>query len=808
MDTNLTQETLNSEMTEIGLTRYKNRNVKSVDREAELETRYGQRLMRGIMPKFKKAIDDYQASLTHRNPARYQTELKTLPSEIIAFITVRAVLDSISHRKPMSGCALFVGARIEDECRCRFLLETNEDTAKGILRGAKRRKGLTQQIRHVRSSMKHETSKKGRPEFNKWSHRCKLNAGLHLIEILRNSTGMIEYAYILKRKGHKPTRYVTATEETLKWIEDFNASRELMQPFWMPTIELPKAWSSIWDGGYVSTDTSLPLLPFIKTNKMEFLRELKNEQLAIPMEAANLIQNTPWTVNSPVLDIMGWAWDNNVNVGGLPSREDEALPPVPSDMDSNERSKSLWKKQAARTYEFNLSTKSQRLLIAKILYLAKKFNNNRFFYPTTADFRGRLYNVPSFLGVQGPDVCRALLKFNRPEKLKSKQDAKWLAIHGANVAGFDKYTLEDREKWAYTFGEDAIRIASDPKNNTDWMDMDKPWSALAWCYEWAKWTQYGQLNSHLPCAMDATNNGLQILSLLMRDEVGAESTNVTQTEIPADIYGVVGNAVLSYLKKDAQNGSGMAATWLEWGVDRKTTKRAVMTFFYGATYYSCRQYTDEWYEESFRSRNVSPPFDDFVRYEAIGYLAKLVWRGINEVLDKPKECMSWLHECAKVVSATGQGIHWTSPSGFPIYQYYPNVAARKVSSKLYGQGVHIYFEDDLDTVSPRLQRQGIAPNFVHGIDASQLHLSVVAASKSPEKIFDFSMIHDSYGTHSNKCDAFRDCLRNVFANTFQSDLLLNFKMEVEQRARVTLPDLPTYGSLDPEVVRHSTYFFS
>ena len=159
MDTNLTQETLNSEMTEIGLTRYKNRNVKSVDREAELETRYGQRLMRGIMPKFKKAIDDYQASLTHRNPARYQTELKTLPSEIIAFITVRAVLDSISHRKPMSGCALFVGARIEDECRCRFLLETNEDTAKGILRGAKRRKGLTQQIRHVRSSMKHENSK-------------------------------------------------------------------------------------------------------------------------------------------------------------------------------------------------------------------------------------------------------------------------------------------------------------------------------------------------------------------------------------------------------------------------------------------------------------------------------------------------------------------------------------------------------------------------------------------------------------------------------------------------------------------------
>lgn len=807
MDNQLDQETLNAEMSEIGLVRYKNRNATSKDREAELETLYGQRLMRGIMPKFKSAIEDYQNSLVHRNPARYQKDLRDMKPEVVAWITVRAVLDSISHRKPMSGCALFVGARLEDECRCQFLLETNEGKAKGILKGAKKRKGLTQQVRHLRSSMKNETAKEGKPEFQKWSHRCKLNAGLHLVEILRHSTGMIEYAYILKRKGHKPTRYVTATQETLTWIEDFNASRELMQPFWMPTVELPKPWENIWDGGYDSTNTSLPLLPFIKTNKMTYLRSLDSKRLSSPMEAANLIQQTPWTVNSPILDVMDWAWENNVNVGGLPSREDESLPPIPSDMEENEQAKRLWKKQAARTYEFNLSTKSQRLLIAKILFLAKKFNKHRFFYPTTADFRGRLYNVPSFLGVQGPDVCRALLEFHRPERLKTKADAKWLAIHGANVAGFDKYTLEDREKWAYTFGEDAIRIASDPKNNTDWMDMDKPWSALAWCFEWAKWIKNGVLDTRLPCAMDASNNGLQILSLLMRDELGAASTNVSQTDKPADIYGVVSDAVLDYLRHDAAEGSDTAKTWLAWGVDRKTTKRAVMTYFYGATYYSCRQYTDEWYEDCYRSRNVSPPFDDFTRYDAVGYLAKLIWRGINEVLEKPKECMTWLHKCAKAVSATGEGVNWTSPSGFPVYQFYHNVAARKVSSKLYGQGVHIYFEKELDSVSPRLQRQGIAPNFVHSIDAAMLHLSVIKANQN-HGIYDFSMIHDSYGTHSNKCEAFGETLRGVFADTFRSDLLADFKNEVENNAGVTLPELPTYGKLETEDVRHSTYFFS
>jgi DNA-directed RNA polymerase len=55
---------------------------------------------------------------------------------------------------------------------------------------------------------------------------------------------------------------------------------------------------------------------------------------------------------------------------------------------------------------------------------------------------------------------------------------------------------------------------------------------------------------------------------------------------------------------------------------------------------------------------------------------------------------------------------------------------------------------------------------------------------------------------------FGETLRNVYADTFRSDLLLNFKNEVEDNAGVTLPELPTYGTLETEDVRHSTYFFS
>ena len=54
----LDQTELNSDMQELGLGRYRSRNESAKSRDAELETRYGQRLMRASLPLYAKAIDD------------------------------------------------------------------------------------------------------------------------------------------------------------------------------------------------------------------------------------------------------------------------------------------------------------------------------------------------------------------------------------------------------------------------------------------------------------------------------------------------------------------------------------------------------------------------------------------------------------------------------------------------------------------------------------------------------------------------------------------------------------------------------
>lgn len=794
-------------MQELGLGRYRSRNESAKNRDAELETRYGQRLMRASLPLYSKAIEDWYTKLiAQKNKARYQLDIIELPSKLVAFVSVRSILDSITKKKPLSSVAYYVGARMEDEARCAFLLEHNTEKGSGILLGAKKRKGKQAKIRHLRSSMKHEADKELMRKWTPWAHRDKLNAGLHLVELLRMNTDLIEYVFLTDNKKKKrPTRYVTATKETLSWIENFNNHRELLEPFWLPTVELPRAWESVWEGGYDTKETSLPLLPFIKTTNMEYLRSIKGK-LEEPMEAVNLIQQTPWTVNEKVFDVMKWAWENSIEVGDMPSREDESLPPLPNDFKTNPEANKMWRSMAARIYQHRASTVSRRLLVAKLFYVAKKLVGNRFFYPSQVDFRGRVYNVPAFLGIQGADMSRGLLHFHRPAKIKSEEAARWLAIQGANTYGNDKVTLDERVSWAHDFANTADDIASDPKRFTYWLRADKPWQFLAWCFEWAEYCATGKVNSQLPVNMDASNNGVQILSMLTRDREGGLATNVLPTDHPADIYRVVSDKVIAYLNIDRENGNPIAGDWLSFGVDRKLAKRPTMVFPYGGTFYSCRDYVDDWYQDTLRKTKCDNPFSEQVRYKATGYLAKLTWRAVNEVLVKPKECMAWLQHVAYELAKKGRPVEWVTPSGFPVLQHYTLTQTQNVSSHINGEATHVKWHSDTDKLAPRRQKQGISPNFVHSLDACALTKSVIQANQ--HGIYDFAMIHDSYGTHANNCDLFGDVLRGVFKDMFTLDLLGNLRHQVtKQHPDLVIKPPPPYGAMKVGDVIKSEYFF-
>lgn len=793
-------------MLTLGVGRYRSKVENSKSRGTELETKYGQALMREALPNFSTRIQDWMENIkSYATPARYQTELQLLDSKVIAYISTKAIIDSITKKRPLSQVSIFLGARLEDEIRCKFLLENNEDKGKGILLGAKRRKGLNAKLRHVRSSMRHESDKGLMPDFKKWAIRDKTNAGLALVEMFRSCTGLVEYNYVLERTGRRPTRFVAPTKELVDWIENYNDNRELMEPFWLPTVELPEPWTSVWEGGYPKDDR-LPEVPFIKTSNMDYLRSIKGE-LTEPMGAVNLIQQTPWEINKRVKSVMEWAWDNNVAIGDIPNRKDEEFPPLPSDFKTNPEANLNWRRAAAKIYDINLSTKSRRLLTAKVLHLASKFEDSRFFFPSNVDWRGRVYNIPSFLNIQNADPSRGLLQFFRSERVKNNKQAEWLAIHGANTYGNDKVTLQERIQWARDYTDEAILIADNPTAHLSWKDSDKPFQHLAWCFEWASYMREGFVDTKLPCAQDATNNGLQLLACLTHCEETAHATNASPTDYPQDIYSVIALRVKDKLLADSSTGNSVPNKWLEFGVDRKTTKRPTMVYPYGGTFYSCRAYIDEWYQDKIRKDQQDNPFEESERYKVTGYLAKLVWHSIQEVFNRPTQCMKYLQKVAAVMTRAEKVIEWVTPTGFPVRQHYAKQSSKSVSTKLGGEATWVNFKESSDELSLPRAKQGISPNFVHSLDASILTKTVMEANKVG--IWDYACIHDSFGTHSTKSQLLADSIRVAASDVFSVDLLRELDKNLKRsNPELEFPEIPEYGTFDPQGVKHSQYLFS
>ena len=808
----LNQEDLNKEMSEIGVGRF-NSQWESANKYKEISrSKAGQKLIRDLLGEYSKRIKDVVKSQPGRR-TRWKEDLRNYNIDKIAFIALKTVLNGVGDKITMISLSHAVGRQISIELKCDYVVKNNKK-GKGIILGAKRRP-KSSQYRHVQLSMRNEEKKEGKKDYDMWSKKDCLKCGICLVELLRVSTNLIEYTYIKKIHGtkgkYRAQRYVSATKTTFDWIKDFNDYKSLMEPFWLPMVENPTNWTAMWKGGYnYSEDSVLPKLPLIKSPDKQFLRSINVKTLSSVTECVGLIQNTPWEINDKVLDTVNWVWDNNVITKDLPAREDEEVPSFPLDATEDRSIRDRWARIASGVHRRNLSTRSKRMLTSKVIYLANKFRGERLFLPANCDFRGRVYYIPTFLNPMGSDLCKGLLRFWREEKIKNKEDARWLAIHGANCWGNDKVSLKEREEFSYGQKDQILKIADEPTKNLEWLEADSPFSYLAFAFEFAIFLREGKLKTKLPCMMDATNNGLQILSILTRCEYGCMSTNVLPTDFdkPEDIYNVARLRGEHYMRKDALDGHPYAQAWLDYGIDRQTVKRPCMTWSYGLTRYSCRQYITDWFEEKIHADNCPSPFGVKDYYKAIHYLSEIVWRSIEEILDLPKQCMDWLQAVSRVVSRENKAINWVTPSGFPVKQGYTKTKTSKIRTYLSGEVVHVNYKGNKQQLDVNKNALGISPNFVHSIDASLLH-KTVNHSCNEKGIYDFSVVHDSFGTHSNKAAMLGDSIRDQAVELFQDDLLLDFLNQIKQKhPTLDFPDPPQYGSADITQIRNSPYFFS
>ena len=162
--------------------------------------------------------------------------------------------------------------------------------------------------------------------------------------------------------------------------------------------------------------------------------------------------------------------------------------------------------------------------------------------------------------------------------------------------------------------------------------------------------------------------------------------------------------------------------------------------------------------------------------------------------------MKWIEsEVAKAIKRGATELEWVTPSGFVVTQKLNKKEVEWVKLQLLGRvrrEIKIATEDS-DKVDINHHKNATAPNLIHSLDASLLHLSALRFDAP------ISLIHDSVLCRATDMSALSSIIREVYMYLFaEHDYLKDFAAQIGAET-----EPPIIGDLKPESVIESTYFF-
>ena len=786
-------------MVALGRDRYNHKVRRAKETSLESTTSVGQHLLSESIEVMGEALRMWLQTSKSAPGRRHRAFplLNQLPVKVVAGLTARCILDCISIERKITSTAITIGRLLEDELKFRKIRDEEPALWNQINRVLDRYKSQKTKSKFINKTLRfHELV------VPSWSREEAAAVGLTCIELLRQSTGIIETFTRRDPQGRSYT-IVRPTDDLMDWMRDAHEYRESLNPVWLPTVETPVDWNNPYIGGYHSM--AFRRRPLVKTLDKDYLEELGECEMPAVYDAINHVQRVKYSVDKKSLEVLEHCWNNGFPVDGIPSFDDEPIPNKPGDIATNKESRRQWRKQAARVHFDNERQKSKRLQVMKVINLAKKFIDDTISFVRQLDFRSRGYPVPYFLQTQGPAYVQTLLRFDEGKTLTDR-GVMWLYINAASKWGLDKTSYDERLQWAEDNIQFIRRIGESPIENKDWMDAGDPWLFKDACVEIAAMHNEGKsFISTLPIGLDATNQGLQIYIMMLLDEVGAPSVNVLDGERPQSIYKNVAENVVNRLKRD---DNPYAEAWLKFGVDASATKRPAMTLVYGSTFFSCRGYTAEWFYEKLKESNVNPFGEE--TYKPCNYLAQMIWESIDEEVRAAKIGMDWLRSCAQLFVENDVTPRWSTPLGFPVKMYYENTNKYAVKTLVGGVLRQHRVRLPNGTTNKRKTVNGICANFIHSIDGFGGLLGMIVNSASERGIRNIRDIHDSIGILASDVDDMHECIRESTVELFSVNQLAALANQLESQLPpgVSLPELPERGNLKIEDVLRSKFYFN
>lgn len=648
--------------------------------------------------------------------------------------------------------------------------------------------------------------------------------------------------------NRRNTYLVSFTKEAFKLIlqaREYHMGLYLKYPI---LIMPPTDWTGLKGSlGYYSKNYKGLSIKTRTSNIRTLQQFLEVKPMTRALSIINSIGKTAWRINKRVYSVLDEVLRNNLVdysspkqapylLGSLPfNRHMEATDYVKGS-DYGECYTDGWKintpidKEAYKKYKQALDVQegiiqinlSKAIALNLAMIDARDYlNEPNIYFSYQFDFRGRIYPVQQHLNPQGKEEIKALLEFSNGYPIETDEELYWFMIHGANCYGFDKLEYDERIVEIEKKKEEICLIAQDPiRYSSFWKDVDSPYLYLAWCFEYNDYINNpNTFRSHIPIALDGTCSGLQIYGGLLLDEVGAKEVNVVNKynednkPIRADIYGSVANKVNEYLLKHEYNkfiditkadgttetvSTIATASSMAGKINRSLTKRNVMTQPYSVTRYGMyNQLLDEM--EDMENSNKKFWIGD--RWLASKILVDLNDRAITEIVKGARVGQEFLKSITRDVTNEGRYIFYTTPLiKFPVLQRINKHKDKRVNTEL-GRLVIRQFTDEIHHIK---MASGIAPNYIHSLDATLLMLTV---EKMREVCSDFHLIHDSYGVPVKHIPLLNKCIRESYIEIFKSNPLHRFVSQVLPD-RIGEVDDVMLNTLNLDDVRDAAYIFS
>jgi DNA-directed RNA polymerase len=171
---------------------------------------------------------------------------------------------------------------------------------------------------------------------------------------------------------------------------------------------------------------------------------------------------------------------------------------------------------------------------------------------------------------------------------------------------------------------------------------------------------------------------------------------------------------------------------------------------------------------------------------------------MDMIVPGPMSVMKWIEtEVSQSIKRGATDVEWITPSGFVVKQHIMKKKVERLDLQLLGRCQLSVATEDSDRIDLSRHKAATAPNLIHSLDASLLHLAV--------RKFDLpiALIHDSVLSRACDMDKLSAIIRETYMILFaEHDYLTDFASQIGAET-----EPPIIGDLQPESVIESTYFF-